>query len=212
MSASEMYNLVRVGGYQTQLVESISKPSTIDKDGPAGISSTLVGGKGAFGYPVECVISSTWNLEIAQRIGELVGEDGLYTATSGWYAPSMNIHRTPFAGRNFEYYSEDGFISGMFGAATVKGCESKGLYAYVKHFAFNDQETNRSSISTFTNEQAAREIYLKPFQITVEKGRCHGIMAAMNRIGTTWVGHSKPLMTNILRGEWNFQGMVITDH
>ncbi len=211
MSASEMYNLVRVGGYQTQLVESISKPSTIDKDGPAGISSTLVGGKGAFGYPVECVISSTWNLEIAQRIGELVGEDGLYTATSGWYAPSMNIHRTPFAGRNFEYYSEDGFISGMFGAATVKGCESKGLYAYVKHFAFNDQETNRSSISTFTNEQAAREIYLKPFQITVEKGRCHGIMAAMNRIGTTWVGHSKPLMTNILRGEWDFQGMVITD-
>ncbi len=211
MSANEMYNLVRVGGYQTQIVESISKPSTIDKDGPAGISSTLVGGKGAFGYPVECVIASTWNLEMAQRIGELVGEDGLYTSTSGWYAPSMNIHRTPFAGRNFEYYSEDGFISGMFGAATVKGCESKGLYAYVKHFAFNDQETNRSSVSTFTNEQAAREVYLKPFQITVEQGRCHGIMAAMNRIGTTWVGHSKALMTDILRGEWNFEGMVITD-
>lgn len=211
MSAKEMYDLCRVGGYSTKTVTSINKPQTIDKDGPAGISSTLVGGKGAFGYPVEVVISSSYNLDIAKRVGELVGEDGYYTKTSGWYAPSMNIHRTQFSGRNFEYYSEDGVLSGLFGATMVEACQRKGLYAYIKHFAFNDQETNRGGVATFLNEQAAREIYLKPFEITIEKGDAHGVMAAMNRVGATWVGHSKNLMTNILRNEWGFKGMVITD-
>ena len=211
MSKEDMYNLVRVGGYQTGAIASIGKPGTIDKDGSAGISSTLVGGKGAFGYPVESVVSSTWNKAIAKRMGELVGEDGIYTKTSGWYAPSMNIHRTQFSGRNFEYFSEDGYLSGQFGAAMVEGAESKGLYCYIKHFAFNDQETNRGGVATFMNEQAAREIYLEPFKITVEEAHPHGVMAAMNRIGTRRVGHSKELMTDILRGEWNFEGMVITD-
>ncbi len=211
MTAEELYTLARIGGYSTQAITSINKPATIDKDGPAGISSTLVGGKGAFGYPVESVISSSWNVEIAKRVGELIGEDGLYTKTSGWYAPSMNIHRTQFSGRNFEYFSEDGVISGLFGAAMVEGCQSKGLYPYIKHFAFNDQETNRGGVSTFMNEQTAREIYLKPFEITVRNGKAMGVMAAMNRIGTEWVGHSKELMTNILRDEWGFRGMVITD-
>lgn len=211
MSKSDMYNLVRTGGYSTAAVSSIGKPATIDKDGSAGISSTLVGGKGAFGYPVESVVSSTWNKEIGYRVGELAGEDGLYTQTSGWYAPSMNIHRTAFSGRNFEYFSEDGYLSGKFGAAYVAGAESKGLYCYIKHFAFNDQETNRGSVATFLNEQAAREIYLEPFQISIEESHAHGVMAAMNRVGAKWVGHSKELMTDILRGEWNFEGMVITD-
>ena len=155
MSKEDMYNLVRVGGYQTGAIASIGKPGTIDKDGSAGISSTLVGGKGAFGYPVESIVSSTWNKAIAKRMGELVGEDGIYTKTSGWYAPSMNIHRTQFSGRNFEYFSEDGYLSGQFGAAMVEGAESKGLYCYIKHFAFNDQETNRGGVATFMNEQAA---------------------------------------------------------
>ena len=211
MSPEDMYTLTRIGGYSTQAISSINKPGTIDKDGPAGISSTLVGGKGAFGYPVECVISSTWNVDIASRVGQLIGEDGYYTKTSGWYAPSMNIHRTQFSGRNFEYFSEDSFISGRFGAKIVEGCQSKGVYPYIKHFAFNDQETNRGGISTFMNEQTAREIYLKPFEMSIKEGNAHGVMAAMNRIGTTWVGHSKELMTNVLRNEWNFEGMVITD-
>ncbi len=211
MSKEDMYLLTRVGGYQTQAIKSIGKPGTIDKDGPAGISSTLVGGKGAFGYPVESVIASSWNKDLAKRVGELVGEDGIYTKTSGWYAPSMNIHRSPFSGRNFEYFSEDGFLSGAFGSEIVKAAESKGLYTYIKHFAFNDQETNRGGVATFLNEQAAREIYLKPFQMSVEEGRSHGLMAAMNRVGAKWVGHSYELMSEILRGEWNFEGMVITD-
>ncbi len=211
MSKEDMYLLTRVGGYQTQAIKSIGKPGTIDKDGPAGISSTLVGGKGAFGYPVESVISSTWNKDLAKRVGELVGEDGIYTKTSGWYAPSMNIHRSQFSGRNFEYFSEDAFLSGSFGTEIVEGAESKGLYVYIKHFAFNDQETNRGGVATFLNEQAAREIYLKPFQMSVEDGRAHGVMAAMNRVGAKWVGHSYELMTEILRDEWNFEGMVITD-
>lgn len=211
MSKEDMYKLVRTGGYSTAALTSINKPGTIDKDGPAGISSTLVGGKGAFGYPIEVVIASTYNKDLARRVGQLIGEDGYYTKTSGWYAPAMNIHRTPFAGRNFEYFSEDPILSGVFGAEIVKGCQEKGVYPYIKHFAFNDQETRRSGLATFTNEQAAREIYLKPFEKSITEGKSMGVMAAMNRIGATWVGHSKNLMTGILREEWGFKGMVITD-
>lgn len=211
MSKEDMYKLTRIGGYSTIALSSINKPGTIDKDGPAGISSTLVGGKGAFGYPVESVIASTYNKDIAKRVGELVGEDGIYTKTSGWYAPSMNIHRTQFSGRNFEYFSEDANLSGIMASEIVKGAQSKGLYTYIKHFAFNDQETNRGGVSTFLNEQAARENYLKPFETAVKEGGSLGLMEAMNRVGPKWVGHSSELNINILRNEWGFKGMVITD-
>ncbi len=211
MTAAEQETLFRVGGYATKLMESVSKPATVDKDGPAGISASLVGGAGAFGYPIEVVIASTWNEELAEEVGDCVGEDGYWTGVSGWYAPSMNTHRTPFAGRNFEYYSEDGFIGGVMGAATVKGAQSKGVYCYMKHFAFNDQESGRNGIMTFTNEQAAREIYLRPFEYTVRDGDCRAVMVAMNRMGPVWVGAHKGLMTDTLRDEWGFKGMSITD-
>lgn len=211
MSASDMATLFRVGGYATKMMESVSKPATVDKDGPAGISASLVGGAGAFGYPVEVVIASTWNVELAEEVGDCVGEDGYWTGVSGWYAPSMNTHRTPFSGRNFEYYSEDGFIGGIMGAATVKGAQAKGVYCYMKHFALNDQESGRSGICTFTNEQAMREIYLLPFEYTARFGDCHAVMVSMNRVGPIWSGAHKGLMTYTLRDEWGFKGFSITD-
>ena len=211
LTAEEMMTLVRLGGYSTAPIKSIAKDKTNDKDGPAGISNTLIGGAGCYGYPIESLVAATWNVEIAERLGEFVGEDGLYSNTHGWYAPSMNIHRTPFSGRNFEYFSEDGFISGKFGAAIVKGAQSKGLYCYIKHFAFNDQETNRGGIATFLNEQSAREIYLRPFEMSIREGKASAIMVAMNRVGTAWVGAHKGLLTDVTRGEWGFEGMTITD-
>lgn len=211
LSADEMMNLVSTGGWNTIAIASIGKPATVDKDGPAGISSTLIGGVGCFGYPIESVLASTWNLELASQMGYFIGEDGLLSGVAGWYAPSMNNHRTPYSGRNFEYYSEDGTLSGFFGAAVVKAAKAKGMYCYVKHFALNDQETNRGLCATWSNEQAVREIYLKPFETTVTDGGANAIMLGMNRVGCTFSGAHRGLCTNVLRNEWGFTGMVITD-
>jgi beta-glucosidase len=220
MTAEEMYNLVRVGGYQTQAVNSVGAPPTVCVDGPA-----FVGNAGTTGVTVsqktyawcsEVVISSTWNVDRAKTMGEQIGEDCLAQGDlnfAGWYAPSMNIHRTPFSGRNFEYYSEDGFMSGRFGAATVAGARSKGVMTFVKHFALNDQETMRSVIATLSNEQAIREIYLAAFEPSVSGGDegTLGIMLSMNRVGLVWAGDHKGLTTNVVRNEWGFDGMIITD-
>lgn len=166
-------------------------------------------------------------------MGKMVGNEALANKVNGWYAPAMNVHRSPFAGRNFEYYSEDGVLGGKIGAAVVSGAADKGVYAFIKHFALNDQETNRvnNGVSTWANEQAIREIYLKPFEVTVktatstlkyiadENGAvaekevpgCTAVMSAFNRIGATWAGGSVPLLQNVLRDEWGFEGIVITD-
>lgn len=165
-------------------------------------------------------MGSTWNVELARQMGEIVGDEGNVgnektgVPYSGWYAPAVNIHRSPFAGRNWEYYSEDGFLSGKFAANVVLGAQGKGLYCYVKHFAVNDQETDReyNGILVWANEQAMREIYLKPFEIAVKEGNAHGMMSSFNRLGMTWAGGSYPLLTSVLRDEWGFQGMVITDY
>lgn len=212
LTAREMMNLVALGGYQTVAVESIGKKQTLDKDGPAGISSTLIGGAGCFGYPVEMLLSSTWNKDLADRFGYFVGEDALYSGVSGWYAPAMNIHRTPFAGRNFEYFSEDSAQSGIFGAIITKAAQEKGLYCYIKHYALNDQETNRAIANTFATEQAIREIYLLPFEMSIREGGAHALMVSQNLIGAKWTGAHKGLMTNVLRNEWGFQGVAITDY
>lgn len=219
MTAEEMYNLVRVGGYQTQSVNSVSAPATVCVDGPAYVGNAGTTGvtrpEATYAWCSEVVLSSTWNTDIAVTMGNLIGEDCLAQGDlnfAGWYAPAMNIHRTAFSGRNFEYYSEDGFLSGKFGAATVEGAREKGVITFVKHFALNDQETNRSGMSTFANEQSIREIYLKAFEpsITGENGTL-GIMAAMNRVGLKWAGNHYGLMTNVVRGEWGFDGILITD-
>lgn len=219
LTPSEMYNLVRVGGYQTQAVNSASAPATICVDGPAYVGNAGTTGvtrpEATYAWCSEIVLSSTWNVDILESMGHLIGEDCLAQGDlnfAGWYAPAMNIHRTAFSGRNFEYYSEDGFLSGQMGAATVRGATEQGVICFVKHFALNDQETNRIGMSTFANEQSIREIYLKAFEtsVTQEKSTL-GIMASMNRVGLTWSGNHKGLMTGLLRNEWGYDGLVITD-
>lgn len=210
-SAEEIDLLTRVGGYATQTVESITLPGTVDKDGPAGISGTLVGGDSGVGYPTPIVLASTYNDELALAMGTAVGNESIELGVTGWYAPSMNIHRSPYSGRNFEYYSEDALLSGTMGAAVVEGAQSKGVLVFVKHFALNDQETNRVGGSVFANEQSTRELYLAPFEITVREADARGIMDSMNRIGATWSGAHAGLITNTLRNEWGFAGVVVTD-
>ncbi|SFG47033.1 beta-glucosidase [Lachnospiraceae bacterium C7] len=211
MSLEEIDKLVRVGGYSTVGADSIQLPATTDKDGTAGISSTLVGGENGTAFPPEIVIASTFNDELAKEFGKCIGEDSIDLKVSGWYAPAMNIHRTPYSGRNFEYYSEDGYLSGKMGEKTVEGAQSKGAMVTIKHFALNDQETNRMGVNIFANEQSIRELYLKAFEPAVEQANAHGVMASMNRIGNTWSGGHKGLMTNVLRKEWEFKGFVVTD-
>lgn len=211
MSVAEMDSLVRIGGYATSNVESIQLPATVDKDGPAGFSGTLVGGESGTAYPPEIVIASTWNLPLAEEFGKCIGEDSLALDLAVWYAPACNIHRSPYSGRNFEYYSEDDFISGKMTASTVIGAQSKGAIVTVKHFALNDQECNRVGGAIFANEQSIREVYLQPFETGVREGNALGMMASMNRIGCRWTGGHYGLMTSTLRDEWGFKGMVVTD-
>jgi beta-glucosidase len=211
MSEEEMDKLVRIGGYATMKIDSIRLPGTEDTDGPAGFSATLVGGEGGMGYPPEIVLASAWNTSLSEEMGLCIGEDSLRLKRTGWYAPGVNIHRAPYSGRNFEYFSEDGLLSGKMSAAVVSGAQSKGTLVYMKHFAVNDQETNRMGGSMMANEQSLRELYLKGFEYTVREGEALGAMVAMNRIGFRWVGGHAGLLTDTLRDEWGFEGVVITD-
>lgn len=232
LTAEDMTKLILNGMYATVKVKSISKPATVDFDGPAGISSYMTA-LSSTAYPSEVVIASTFNVKLVYEMGKMVGNEGLANKVNGWYAPAMNIHRSPFAGRNFEYYSEDPLLSGMMGAACVSGAASKGMYCTIKHFAVNDQETNRvnNGVSSWLNEQAMRELYLKPFEHTVKNATqtikaitddqgtmtdiamkgCTAVMSSFNRLGGVWAGGSTPLMTNVLRNEWGFEGLAITD-
>lgn len=210
LTITEMHDLFKRAGYTTSAMPSIEKERTYDFDGPAGIVN-YVSGWSSFGYPSEVILASTWNTDLAEQMGQLVGEDGLRADIQGWYAPSMNLHRTALSGRNFEYYSEDSLISGKMGAAEVRGARSKGMFVYIKHFAVNDQETNRSTTCTWLTEQALRELYLKPFEITIKEGGATGVMGSMNRIGYRYTVGSYPLMTQLLRNEWGFKGGVVTD-
>ena len=211
LSAEKAMQLVRQGGYATIQADAIGLPATTDKDGTSGISATLVGGQSAMAYPVEAVMACTWNKELMYEMGLSLGEDSINTGVAGWYAPGVDIHRSPYSGRNFEYFSEDGYLSGQLAGNEVKGAREKGVITYMKHFALNDQETNRYGGVMFANEQSIRELYLKGFEYTVTMGKTNAAMAGMNRIGARWVGAHKGLMTNVLRGEWGFEGMVITD-
>lgn len=218
LSPEEMYDLVRIGGYQTQAIASVGVPATVHVDGPAYVGVAGLTGvttkEKTYAWSSEILLASTWNTEILYNMGQLIGEDALAQEElnfAGWYAPAMNIHRTAFSGRNFEYYSEDSFLSGQMGAATTKGATEKGLITFFKHFALNDQETSRAALLTFANEQAIREIYLAPFEESVVEGGALGIMAGMNRVGTAWAGNHTGLMTNVVRNEWGFDGIVVTD-
>ena len=249
INPDELSKLIDECGYCSPAVSTVNKPKVNDLDGPAGLNDIIAHGSMPIGdgyramtWPTQYMLACSWNEDLAEDMGRGIAEDGLYSDTVGWYGPGMNIHRTPFAGRNFEYYSEDPFISGILGKAEVYGAATKGMYAFIKHFAVNDQETHRDErgLATFVEEQAIREIYLRPFELTIldnyveievndpvkdEKGETIGyerrtttvpaataIMTSFNRIGTTWAGGHYNLITGVLRGEWGFNGFVLTDY
>ncbi len=212
LTVSEMDTMIALAGYQTAAASSVGKLATIDCDGPASINNNFTG-TGSIGFPSAVMIASTWNQTIAEKFGESIGKMADEMGVSGWYAPAMNIHRSAFAGRNFEYFSEDGLLSGKMAAKAVVGAEKYGVYAYLKHFALNDQEINRTNmLLTWSNEQAIREIYLEPFEISVKEGGAKAVMSAFNYIGTEPAGASNTLLNTVLREEWGFQGFVLTDY
>lgn len=216
LTFDEMAELIAYGGYSTIEIDSIGKVGTIDLDGPNGFneSNTTTGGDGGVAYPCEVVIASTWNEELAELWGEALGNEAENYGVSGWYAPGVNIHRSAFGGRNFEYFSEDPLLSGKMAAKTVYGASKYGLNCYVKHFAVNEVETHRDSngLYSFVTEQAMREIYLVPFELAVKEGGTSAIMSSFTRLGTVWAGGSYELLTEVLREEWGFEGMVLTDY
>lgn len=212
LTIKDMDQMIAIAGYQTSEAKSVGKINTIDCDGPASINNNFTG-VGSIGFPSAVMIASTWNEDIAEQFGESIGKMADEMGVSGWYAPAMNIHRSAFAGRNFEYYSEDSLLSGKMAARAVIGAEKHGVYAYLKHFALNDQETNRTEmLCTWADEQTIREIYLKPFEISVKEGKAKAIMSAFNYIGTEWAGASNALCNVVLRDEWGFRGFVLTDY
>ncbi|MGT2715977.1 glycoside hydrolase family 3 N-terminal domain-containing protein [Streptococcus respiraculi] len=237
LSPEDYYTLLTDSGYGTEPIHSIDKPFSIDADTAAGL---IYGGTG-FMFPNTMVLAQTWNTDLAKRFGEMIGEQANIGGASGWYAPSMNLHRTPFSGRNGEYYSEDALLSGTVGSLSMQGAASKGMYTFIKHFALNDQENHRGDrtgqfgLATWTNEQAIRELYLLPFEMSMKAKdiplnyikqnqdgtfenatknirSAQAVMTAFNRIGSTWTGGSYPLINGILRDEWDFDGFVITDN
>lgn len=213
LTVDDMQGLISLGGYQTGKVDSVGKPATIDVDGPAGLNSFVGSGIKGSASPVAVVMSSSWNTDLALQRGNLLGYEALELGVNGWYGPGMNLHRGAFGGRNFEYYSEDALISAKFAEAEVKGAEDKGLYAYIKHFALNEQESNRNSrIMVWANEQSIRELYLKPFEYSVKSGNASAVMSSYTYIGSRWAGADSNLLENVLRGEWGFRGLVLTDY
>ncbi len=211
---NEMVKLIGQTYHATASVKSVGKPATKDENGPQGITATLTGGSSSTSYTSEDVMAATFDPAVAEAVGRSMGNDCLMAnrkAYSGIYGPGANIHRTPYSGRNFEYYSEDPFVSGKTCAAETAGIQSKGVYVYNKHFAFNDQETGRDGICVWTNEQAAREIYLQAFEYPIEDANAYCVMTSFNRLGTVWTGGDYNLITNILRGEFGMPGFVLTD-
>ena len=208
LSVDEMANMIAMAGYQTAAMDSVGKVATLDFDGPAAINNNFTG-VGSIGFPIEVVIASTWNKELAQTWGECMGKISQEMGAEGWYAPGMNTHRTAFGARNYEYFSEDGVLAGNMGAKAVEGARKYGVYSYIKHFAM--YEGNAKMVSVWSNEQAIREIYLKPFEISVKQGGANAVMVSWSFLGDKWTGECSNLMNTVLREEWGFRGMALTD-
>lgn len=220
ITLSSVWGMLSSGAFRTPAIDYILKPETIDTDGPSGfVKFTGVDDKvfGTVFYASECVLAATWSEDLAHRMGVSIGNEGLIgntnegTPYSGWYAPAVNLHRTPFGGRNPEYYSEDSVLSGKLAAKVIGGAAEKGVYAFIKHFAANEQETHRGGVCTWANEQTLRELYLKSFEIAVKDAGATALMTSFNRIGTRWTGGDYDLITEVLRNEWGFKGAVICD-
>ena len=208
LTVDEMTNMIAMAGYQTAAMDSVGKVATLDFDGPAAINNNFTG-VGSIGFPIEVVVASTWNKELAQAWGECMGKISQEMGAEGWYAPGMNTHRTAFGARNYEYFSEDGVLAGNMGAKAVEGARKYGVYSYIKHFAL--YEGNAKMVSVWSNEQAIREIYLKPFEISVKQGGANAVMVSWSFLGDKWTGECSNLINTVLREEWGFRGMALTD-
>ena len=212
LTFDEMDNLIAFGGYGNAAIESIGKIALVDLDGPASLNNNFTG-VGSIGFPAATTFACTWNADLAKQFGEMIAQMAHDMHVTGWYAPAMNIHRSAFGGRNFEYYSEDSYLSGVMASNAIAGAREQGVYSFMKHFALNDQETNRNSmICTWANEQSIREIYLKPFEMSVKDGGAQAVMSSFNYLGTTYAAAYSPLQNTVLRDEWGFRGMVLTDY
>ena len=212
LTFDDMDNLIANGGYGTQAVKSVGKIQLTDADGPASLNNNFTG-VGSIGFPASTAFACTWNKDLAKQFGEMIGDMAHDMHVAGWYAPAMNIHRNAFSGRTFEYFSEDSLLSGVMASSEISGAKSKGVYSFMKHFALNDQETNRTNmVCTWANEQSIRETYLKPFEMSVKEGGAQAVMSSFNYIGYTYAGASSNLLQTVLRGEWGFKGFVLTDY
>ena len=205
MSYSDMEKLIEYGGFQTAAVSSIGKTATVDYDGPGAAFHS------GTGHPSEVVVACSWSTDVARIMGESIGREGAARGLTGWYAPGINTHRSPFGGRNFEYYSEDPLIAGLMAGHTAQGALKYGVYTYAKHFLLNEQENSRSGVFCWATEQAIREIYARGFELYVDLGGL-GIMSSFNCVGSWWAGGNKALLTTLLREEWGFHGVVVTDY
>ena len=213
-TVEDMVNLIAYGGFATVKADSVGKVATIDSDGPAGVNYSLTGAFG-MGYCGEILLAQTWNVEMAKELGEGICQELEDFGFNGWYAPSMNLHRSMFGGRNFEYYSEDSLLSAEMAVQECAAAYPYGIYPYIKHFAFNEQETNRNGmLCTWLTEQAARELFLKPFEecVKANNGEAMAVMSSYVYVGATWDGGCSALLNDILRGEWGYRGMVLTDY
>ena len=212
LTFDDMDNLIANGGYGTPAVSSVGKIQLTDADGPASLNNNFTG-VGSIGFPASTAFACTWNKDLAKQFGEMIGDMAHDMHVAGWYAPAMNIHRGAFSGRSFEYFSEDPLISGVMASSEIAGAKEKGVYSFMKHFALNDQETNRTNmVCTWADEQSIREIYLKPFEMSVKEGGAQAVMSSFNYIGYTYAGASNNLLNTVLRDEWGFKGFVLTDY
>lgn len=212
LTFDDMDNLIANGGYGTPAVSSVGKIQLTDADGPASLNNNFTG-VGSIGFPASTAFACTWNKDLAKQFGEMIGDMAHDMHVAGWYAPAMNIHRGAFSGRTFEYFSEDSLLSGVMASHEIAGAKEKGVYSFMKHFALNDQETNRTNmVCTWADEQAIREIYLKPFEMSVKEGGAQAVMSSFNYIGYTYAGAFNNLLNTVLRDEWGFKGFVLTDY
>lgn len=218
LTLTDAYNMLGANGWGSAEAASIGKVQTADMDGPSGLNYILDAfmGKVSYktvSYPCQVLIAASWNTVLATAYGDSISREGEAWGISGWYAPGCNTHRTPFLGRNFEYFSEDGYLAGVMAAHIIQKAEENGMYCYMKHFALNERETWRHyGLCTFANEQSMRELYFVPFEMGIKNGGSTAIMSSYNNLGTTWAGASTALLTNVLRDEWGFVGTVLTDN
>ncbi len=220
MSVDDYFNLVQIGGFHTEPIVSIGKPLIYDYDGPAGFNTNSQTGTwngkdidtaSWTAYPSEALMGCSWNKTLLFEMGLSMGAEGNLTGINGWYAPGVNLHRSAYTARNYEYYSEDGVLSGKLAANVISGAKANGLYCYLKHFVCSEEGPNPGGVNTWITEQNLRENYLRPFEIAVKEGGSNAIMSAFNRVGANWCGSNYGLITEVLRGEWGFTGSVITD-